>query len=427
MLKKLFKWFKYKQAGPKIIPRPEHGISREKIDNNALKVLYRLHKAGYQAYLVGGCLRDCLLGLQPKDFDIATNASPDQIKDLFINCRLIGRRFRLAHIHFGRNIIEVATFRAQHVDATQHNAQGMIVHDNVYGSMEEDVMRRDFTVNSLYYNIADFSLVDFVDAMNDLQNKRITLIGDPQLRYREDPVRMLRAIRFAAKLDFSISPDTAKPIKRFGNLLANIPPARIFEEFNKLFLHGNAAKTYKMLCEYKLLTHMFPLLINYTNNNSFIETALHNTDNRVQQGKPVAPSFVIAVLYWQPLLEQVKNFRELPEAIDKLLSQQQRIMAVPRRLLSMVRDIWQMQWRLQRKLTTRGVKSIYTSPKFRAGYDFLLLRAATGDTQVSDTASWWQTFVEATEEKQEQILLQLAKNKPRRRTRKAKKAPSERS
>lgn len=425
MLKKLFKWFKCKQAGPKIIPRPEHGISREKIDNNALKVLYRLHKAGYQAYLVGGCLRDCLLGLQPKDFDIATNASPDQIKDLFSNCRLIGRRFRLAHIHFGRNIIEVATFRAQHVDATQHNSQGMIVHDNVYGSMEEDVMRRDFTVNALYYNIADFSVVDFVGAMDDLRNKRLVLIGDPQLRYREDPVRMLRAIRFAAKLDFSIASDTAKPIKKLGNLLANIPPARIFEEFNKLFLYGNASKTYKMLCDYQLLTHMFPLLINYTNNNKFIESALENTDNRVKQDKPVTPSFVIAVLYWQPLLEQVKNFRELSEAIDKLLSQQQRIMAVPRRLLSMVRDIWQMQWRLQRKLTARGVKSIYTSPKFRAGYDFLLLRASTGDTQISDTAKWWQTFVDANEEQQEQILLQLVKKKPRRRNRKAKKTTSE--
>ena len=209
MLKKLFKWFKKRPvATVSIIPRSQHTISRKDINPNALKVLYRLNKAGYSAYLVGGCIRDLLLGKHPKDFDIATNASPEQIKDLFYNCRLIGRRFRLAHVHFGREIIEVSTFRAPHADWVVQNAHGMILNDNVYGKIEEDVLRRDFTINALYYNIADFSVIDFVAGMQDLNKRQLNVIGTPEVRYKEDPVRMLRAIKFSARLDLGIEPAT---------------------------------------------------------------------------------------------------------------------------------------------------------------------------------------------------------------------------
>jgi len=411
VIKKLFRWLN-KKGKPKIIPRAKHGISRSNIDQNALKVLKRLHKAGYASYLVGGGVRDCLLGLQPKDFDIATNAEPEQIRRLFSNCRLIGRRFRLAHIHFGREIIEVATFRAHHLTQGTQNAHGMIVRDNVYGSMEEDVLRRDFTVNSLYYNIANFSIVDYVGAMSDIKKRKLVLIGDPNLRYREDPVRMLRAVRFACKLDFTIDPLTAKPIFQLGNLLANIPPARIFEEFNKLFLYGKALKTYQMLCEYGLFTHIFPLLTNYTEDNLFIEAALQNTDDRVAAGKPVSPAFLIAVFYWQPLLEQISHFRDLPDAMDKLLRQQQRIMAVPRRLLSMVRDVWSFQWRLQRRKSLKGAMQILESPKFRAGYDFLLLRAKVSeDQEVQDLAEWWTKFAKASDKTRDKMIKELRSSK----------------
>jgi len=411
VIKKLFRWLN-KKGKPKIIPRAKHGISRSNIDQNALKVLKRLHKAGYASYLVGGGVRDCLLGLQPKDFDIATNAEPEQIRRLFSNCRLIGRRFRLAHIHFGREIIEVATFRAHHLTQGTQNAHGMIVRDNVYGSMEEDVLRRDFTVNSLYYNIANLSIVDYVGAMSDIKKRKLVLIGDPNLRYREDPVRMLRAVRFACKLDFTIDPLTAKPIFQLGNLLANIPPARIFEEFNKLFLYGKALKTYQMLCEYGLFTHIFPLLTNYTEDNLFIEAALQNTDDRVAAGKPVSPAFLIAVFYWQPLLEQISHFRDLPDAMDKLLRQQQRIMAVPRRLLSMVRDVWSFQWRLQRRKSLKGAMQILESPKFRAGYDFLLLRAKVSeDQEVQDLAEWWTKFAKASDKTRDKMIKELRSSK----------------
>ena len=276
---------------PVIIPRSEHSISRADISPNALKVLYRLKEAGYQAFLVGGAVRDLLLGLKPKDFDVATDALPEEVRRLFRNCRLIGRRFRLAHVFFGNEIIEVATFRAaaaperedaEDVEAeadtgaesrrdepaeftppsdSEHRAfdtRGRILRDNIYGTIEEDVWRRDFTANGLYYNIEDFSIWDFVDGVNDVKARRLRLIGDPETRYREDPVRMLRAVRFAAKLDFSIESNTEGLIKRLANLLDGVPPARLFDEVLKLFLSGFGAKTYELLQQHGLFEHLFP-------------------------------------------------------------------------------------------------------------------------------------------------------------------------
>jgi poly(A) polymerase len=426
MLKKLFKWFKKDVVRASIIPRSDHIVSREDISKNALKVLYRLHNAGFSAYLVGGCIRDLLLGRRPKDFDIATNAEPEEVKELFSNCRLIGRRFRLAHVHFGREIIEVATFRSHHAASTVQNAHGMILRDNVWGSMEEDVLRRDFTINALYYNIADYSVVDFVDGIKDLSKRQVKLIGDPELRYREDPVRMLRAVRFAAKLGFSIHADSAKPIYLQGNLLANIPAARLFEEYAKLFLTGNAYVTYEQLCAYGLFQQLFPKTAKFTQDNQFIITALRNTDSRVGSDKSVSPSFLLAVFSWQPMLEQAQlymkqgysEFIAYNDAMDHVLRDQQKVMAVPRRFVSMIRDMWELQPRLQRRRSARHVESIFALAKFRAAYDFLLLRAESGDPDATEAATWWRSFVDADEEGRKKLLAKIKTPK-----RKGKKKP----
>lgn len=429
MLKKLFKWFRKRPvATVSIIPRSQHTISRKDINPNALKVLYRLNKAGYNAYLVGGCIRDLLLGKHPKDFDIATNASPEQIKDLFYNCRLIGRRFRLAHVHFGREIIEVSTFRAPHADWVVQNAHGMILNDNVYGKIEEDVLRRDFTINALYYNIADFSVIDFVAGMQDLNKRQLNVIGTPEVRYKEDPVRMLRAIRFAVKLGFTIHPRSSKPIYELNKLLANIPAARLFEEYSKLFLTGHAYDTYAMLFEYGLFAQLFPHTAKYLPDNALITLALRNTDARVQSGKSISPSFLLAVFYWQPMLELVKlnikhgqpEFVAYNEAMDKILKDQQRIMAVPRRFVSMIRDVWELQSRLERRRSVKQVAALFALNKFRAAYDFLLLRAEAQEDTALTAAKWWRSYVEADEATRENMASKLKTTKGRSKKTKSK-------
>ena len=291
---------------PKIIARPSHNVSRADISNNALKVLYRLHKSGYQAFLVGGCVRDAILGLHPKDFDVATNAHPDDVRALFGNCRLIGRRFRLAHVRFGREVIEVATFRASvdedetHADSVQ-DGEGRILRDNVYGTIEEDIWRRDFTCNALYYNIADFSIWDYADGVKDIEKRRLVLIGDPGKRLREDPVRMLRAVRFAAKLDFSIDKSVSKAMHASADLLTSVPAARLFDEFLKLFQGGHAEQTLKLLREYGLFGQLFPETDKELDRDEsfeqFVHSALVNTDRRVAAEQSVTPMFLIGVLY----------------------------------------------------------------------------------------------------------------------------------
>lgn len=415
MLRKLFKWFKNDVVRPTIVPRSQHNISRDAISKNALKVLYRLHNSGFSAYLVGGCIRDLLVGIHPKDFDIATNAQPEQIKQLFNNCRLIGRRFRLAHVHFGREIIEVATFRAPHTASTVQNSHGMILHDNEFGSIEEDVLRRDFTINALYYNIADFSVVDFVDGLQDMQKKQLNLIGDPQTRYREDPVRMLRGVRFAAKLGFTIHPQSAKHIVTMGHLLNNVPAARLFEEFSKLFLTGKAYATYSLLCEYDLFKQLFPRTAKFAKDNKFIVTALHNTDQRYAADKSLTPSFLLAIFGWQPLQELMLRL-DMFEAMDEVLREQQKIMTVPRRFVTMIRDIWELQPRLERRRTARQIENLFSLAKFRAAYDFLLLRAEAGEEQAISSANWWRSYVEGDEEARQALVskLKTAKRKKKK-------------
>ena len=404
---------------PQIIPRSEHGVSRSDISENALKVLYRLKNSGYQAYLVGGGVRDILIGLKPKDFDVATDAHPEQVRELFRNCRLIGRRFRLAHVHFGREIIEVSTFRASHNDAVNgegHEEDGRIIRDNVYGKLDDDVWRRDFTVNALYYNIEDYSIVDYVGGLEDVQNKQLRLIGIPEDRYREDPVRMLRAIRFSIKLGFSIHPVSERPIRDLAPLLEEIPEARLFEEFLKLFMSGESEKTYHQLREYGLFAFLFPQTEEFLNRgdefiHKLLSSAFRNTDTRLAEDKPVTPAFLLAALLWIPVRDLANNHESngLSEmdaihlASDAVISHQIRSTSMPRRFTHMARDMWSLQVRLKNIRGKRPLK-LLAHQRFRAAYDFLLLRAEAGE-DVQELASWWTAFQE------EHMDIQLAAKK----------------
>jgi poly(A) polymerase len=427
---------------PRIVPRSEHRISRANISDNALKVLYRLKAAGYEAYLVGGGVRDLSLGREPKDFDVATDARPEAVKELFRNCRLIGRRFRLAHVHFGPEIIEVATFRALHdpdggPSEDRVIEDGLIVRDNVYGTLAEDALRRDFTINALYYNIADFSVVDHAGGMEDLEAGVIRLIGDPEVRYREDPVRMLRAIRFAVKLGFKIHPETAQPIRPMAELLQNIPAARLFEESLKLFMSGMALDSFEALRHYGLFGELFPgveraLLRDQQGAGvRFISLALKNTDARVAEGKPVTPTFLFAALLWPAVGEAMQRYGE--EGLNELLAlqaasqdavqdQMQRV-AVPKRFSIPMREVWSLQPRLERRGGRRSMRLI-GHPRFRAAYDFMLLRAEVGEVD-PEVAAWWRDFQSGSEDERQSMSEQTAPAKRRRRRRRKPSVPEE--
>lgn len=394
---------------PRIIPRPEHTLSRGCVSQNALKVLYRLKDCGYQSYLVGGCVRDVLLGHEPKDFDVATDATPEQIRKAFRNCRLIGRRFRLAHIHFGRDYIEVATFRGRGDDdgddgGDREVRDGRLISDNVYGSIEEDAERRDFTINALYYNIEDFSVRDYVGGFEDLKARRLRLIGDPEQRYREDPVRLLRAVRFAAKLQLDIDPATEKPLTELGASLDQVPPARLFDEVLKLFLTGHAQRTTRLLQHYGLFEALFPDSARCAREQPgyarMLQRAMENTDERVAQNKPVTPAFLFAVLLWAPLQTRVEpavaDGMPLHDAIhnaaEEVISRQVEQIAVPRRFSVPMRDIWHLQPRFKHKVGKKARK-LLEHPRFRAGYDFLLLRAEQ-DESLAELGQYWTELQE---------------------------------
>ena len=413
---------------PLIIPRSEHGISRKNIDEPALKVLYRLHKAGYQACLVGGAVRDLLLDRHPKDFDVATDATPEEVSKLFRNCRLIGRRFRLAHIHFGRHVIEVATFRAPHGELHEehHDESGRILRDNVYGEIHDDVWRRDFTANALYYNIADFSIIDYVGGVEDIANRRLRLIGDQETRYREDPVRMLRAIRFASKLGFSIDESCKNAILELGPLLEEIPAARLFEEVLKLFHSAHAEESFDTLQQYDLLKYLFPDAVTALRDEAtaeFVRLAMQSTDDRVRLDKPVTPAFLFAALLWAPVKKQTEVNVEagmphavaLQKAATKTIGNQVKYVSIPKRFTTVMRDIWSLQSRF-RFHSGRRAHSVLHHPKFRAAYDFLCLRANAGETGMDD-CRWWTEIQEKSPEEQKQII--SAQNRgPRKRRKK---------
>ncbi|KXI23301.1 poly(A) polymerase [Photobacterium sanguinicancri] len=445
-----------------IIPRQEHGISRRDISENALKVLYRLNKAGFDAYLVGGGVRDILLGKQPKDFDIATNATPEEIKDLFRNCRLIGRRFRLAHILFGRDVIEVATFRGHHEDAkpapqagnnkkqqpvSAQNQEGMLLRDNVYGSIDEDAERRDFTVNALYYNIDDYSISDYTNGVQDLEDRIIRLIGDPETRYREDPVRMLRAARFAAKLDMTIEERTAAPIKELSTLLRDIPAARLFEESLKLLQSGQGFATYELLREYNLFQQLFPIQSEHftedknSDTEKMIAYILKATDKRIAKDMRVNPAFMYAAMLWYPMTTRAEEisitsglsyYDAFMVAANDILDEQVKTIAIPRRHTTTVRDIWQQQLRFTRRTGKRAFKAM-EHPKFRAAYDFLEMRSNFEGDDVRELAQWWNDFQHGDNTNRNKMVQQIndgsgsrrpRRRKPQQRRRKPQAKPS---
>ena len=457
---------------PRIIPRPDHSVSRAHISPNALRVLYRLREGGFQAFLVGGCVRDLLLGLTPKDFDVATDALPEEVRRLFRNCRLVGRRFRLAHVFFGRETIEVATFRASSapsqaeepvpdIDAEEgapgelpestddpvepeptdapprsvraqsdtHRAfdeSGRILRDNVYGNIDEDVWRRDFTANSLYYNIADFSLWDYVDGARDIAARTLRLIGDPETRYREDPVRMLRAARFEAKLGFSLDEATAAPIALLADLLGGVPPARLFDETLKLFLTGHGARSYEVLRRRGLLAALLPTVDAYAvrHPGNLVEQlllqGLRNTDDRVEMDKPVTPTFLFALLLYGPIAriieamppEQWHETGAILDACDQALREAQSRIAIPRRFALGIREMFALQPRLEHPRGRRALR-VLEHPRFRAAYDLLLLRAELGLASKA-TADWWTQLQEVSNEERENMADDLGGSTPRR-------------
>ena len=378
-------------------------------------MLYRLKNAGYEAYLVGGGVRDLLLGREPKDFDVATNASPEQVEREFRNCRLIGRRFRLAHVRFGDEIIEVATFRSSGAadtvepdegDLAHDGGTGRILRDNIYGTVEEDAERRDFSVNALYYDIRDFSVRDYVDGLPDLREGVLRLIGDPEVRYREDPVRMLRAVRFAVKLGFKLHPGTEKPIDRLGGLLADVPPARLFEEILKLFLYGFGEQAFEGLRHHGLFAQLFPrteeaLAVEEQGFPiTFIAKALASTDSRVQQDLPVTPAFLFAALLWEPVRQEAKALEAeglhpseaLRRASFEVVEDQVTRVALPRRFSTPMIEIFQLQSRFLQRQGKRPQR-LMEHPRFRAAYDFMVLRAQAGETDM-EVADWWTQLQE---------------------------------
>jgi poly(A) polymerase len=420
-------------------------VSRSNIAPNALKVLYRLRQAGFQAHLVGGGVRDLLLGREPKDFDVATDARPEQVREVFRNCRLVGRRFRLAHVYFGREVIEVATFRAcADIDATADDQtqtqteDGLVLRDNVYGTIEQDALRRDFSINALYYNIEDFSIVDYADGVADLERGVLRLLGDPDVRYREDPVRMLRAVRFASKLGFRIDAATEDPIREMAPLLAEIPSARLFEETLKLFLAGDAVGNFEKLRQYGLFAQLFPdterclAQLEHQFPLTLVMKGLGNTDARVASGKPVTPAFLFAILLWEPVRRQANvlqadglgPYPAMQQAAAELLPRQVERVALPRRFSGPMQEVWALQSRFQH---TRGKRPqrLLAHPRFRAAYDFLLLRAESGEAD-PELAQWWTERIDG---KAEPPAAEPTGPRPRRRGRRGRrggrdKAPS---
>lgn len=370
---------------------------------NAMRVVERLHQENFQAYLVGGCVRDLLLGKSPKDFDVATDAHPEDVRKLFNSARLVGRRFKIVHVRFGRDIIEVTTFRAPAAENQEDVSEGgMLLNDNVYGSFEEDVVRRDFTINALYYDPQTNEVTDLVDGKSDIDKKLIRLIGEPEQRFREDPVRMLRAARFEAKLGFKVEKKTASALKQLGFLLQDIPPARLFEEVLKLFMGGHGEASFDSMLKHELMGWMFPDSTNSPSKHSetLIRLALQSTDARIQIEKPVTPAFVLAAFLWWPFVEEKQrlidegatNLEAFHEAALNVIAKQQLFISIPKRFSGPMKDIWQLQARLP---NTRGKKPAILAghKRFRAAYDFLLLREASGE-KLNNLGDWWTKYQE---------------------------------
>lgn len=429
-----------------IIKASKYGIHSSMMSQNTLTVVQKLQRNGYEAYVVGGCLRDLLLDKKPKDFDVATNASPEQVQAIFQRqCRLIGRRFRLAHIMFGRDVIEVATFRANHSEnhserISKQSDEGMLLRDNVYGTLEQDAGRRDFTINALYYNPQDNTLRDYFNGIEDLKVGKIRLIGDPVVRYQEDPVRMLRAIRFMAKLDMFLEKPTETPIKKMAHLLRNIPAARLYDETQKLLQTGNGVKTYHLLRQYELFDQLFPSLLPFftEKQDSFAErmilTSLASTDERIADKLRINPAFLFACFFWYPLREKVEilknegglnNHDAYALASSEILEQFCLTLAAPRRHTAVIRDIWFLQLQLLKRNGNAPVR-VMSHPKFRAAFDLLVMRAQVEGGECVELAAWWHEYQFSNETQRNALIQEQQKrypNQPKKRYRSRKSRP----
>ena len=432
-------------GAPKRIPKKTHRIDPHLLSKNAVKVTHTLQQAGYEAFIVGGAVRDLVLGIGPKDFDVATNATPEQVQKLFRKARLIGRRFQIVHVtFFGKGhpeIIEVSTFRALLENAGDHLAEsGRILHDNVWGSQGEDAARRDLTINAMYYDPSTETILDYHGGMADIQKKTLRMIGDVAKRYREDPIRMLRAIRFAAKTGFTLDEATRAPIEKLGKLIHDVPQARLFDEILKLLMSGYSWAAIQGLRDAGLHHGLLPLLDHILDEkatskeaNEFVHLALDSTDKRIQSGKSVSAGFLFATLLWSELLKNWKkniaggmaNIPALHEAMDETIAKQSNGMTIQRRFESDMREIWAMQPRFEKRVGRYPYRLI-ESPRFRAGYDFLLLRCAAGE-QSSSLGDWWTSFIDSDAAGQDELMASAknesgnASSAPRkRRRRKAK-------
>jgi poly(A) polymerase len=431
----------------KVIPRDQHCISRKHISDSALKVMARLRGHGHQAYLVGGAVRDLLLGGHPKDFDIATDATPEEVHGLFRNSRIIGRRFRIVHVRFGREIIEVTTFRGHHDNGddqaspgsgshARRSASGLLLRDNVYGTLEEDAVRRDLTVNALYYDAGTFEVFDHVHGIEDLQRRAICIIGDPEERFREDPVRMLRVVRFAAKLGFDIDDKTARAIPKCARLLHEIPAARLFDEFLKLFLSGYGASTLEQLLRHDLLQYLFPesseWLLRDDKALALVRAAMASTDRRIAEDKPVTPAFLLAALLWPAasrLAVQLEHGGDpsmvaMHSAAQQIIAEATQRIAIPRRFSQPTREIWEFQLRLQRRQGKKAAELV-EHRRFRAAYDFLLLREQAGE-DTGGLGEWWTEFQTLNPvDRVEQANADGERRERRRRPRKRRRKPAQ--
>ena len=423
-----------------IIPHKRHGIRRNQINPCALKVATTLQQGGFSAYIVGGAVRDLLLGLIPKDFDVATNATPEEIHKLFRRSRIIGRRFRLVHVMCGMETVEVSTFRGPSPDDEEDSAavpltdqHGRLLQDNVFGSQEEDAVRRDFTVNAMFYDPIKEEILDYLDGFDDIKAKKLRIIGDPEQRYREDPVRMLRAVRLGSKLDMQIDAETAKPIGDLAPLLQNVPPSRLFDEMLKLLLSGHSLSCVVELRARGLHHGLLPMLdviLEQPLGERFITIALKNTDERIRQNKPVSPGFLFAILLWHEVLANwntLKASGEKPmpalfKAMDQILARQHKNLAIPRRFDAVIQEIWSMQPRFEAR-SGRQPFRLLAHPRFRAAYDFMQLRCESGELG-AELGEWWKTFLSVDSEEREKMLPKQTSGKKPRKRRSRKKSSS---
>ncbi len=432
-------------ADPAIISVDQHGLQRDQISRACRRTIETLQEGGYQAYVVGGAVRDLLAGLAPKDFDVATDATPEQVRQSFRRSRIIGRRFQIVHVGMGAETIEVTTFRGHHGEDAgnkgQVDEQGRVLRDNVFGSQSEDAARRDFTVNALYYDPTSENIVDYHHGVADLQQKTLRMIGDPRTRYREDPVRMLRAVRLAAKLGLAIDPAARRPIREMADLIENVPPSRLFDEMLKLLTSGHSVRCVTQLREEGLHHGLLPLLdviLEHALGERFVMLALETTDRRVREGKPISPGFLFATLLWHEVLAkwEALRTREMPaatpglffQAMDEVLDVQGEKLAITRRIAGDIKDIWALQPRFEQRAGKRAY-GVLQQPRFKAGYDFLLLRAQSGEVD-SEIGTWWTDFMQADDEDRA-LMVQAqtgeANKKRRRRRPSARAAPLEKT